>query len=73
MVLADTGVVAGTHAKVTVDAKGRVTGGGTLQPSDIPPLPSLGIGTMATRNTFISTAEPTAGDGVDGDVWFKYI
>src|ERR1017187_189331 len=34
--LAATGVVAGTYPKVTVDAKGRVTGGTTLVPGDIP-------------------------------------
>lgn len=34
--LADTTVVAGTYPKVTVDAKGRVTGGATLLVSDIP-------------------------------------
>ena len=34
--LAATGVVAGTYPKVTVDAKGRVTGGTTLVSGDIP-------------------------------------
>jgi hypothetical protein len=34
--LAATGVVAGTYPKVTVDAKGRVTGGTTLVLGDIP-------------------------------------
>ena len=32
------GVVAGTYPKVTVDAKGRVTGGSSLSASDIPSL-----------------------------------
>lgn len=36
--LANTGVTPGTHAKVTVDAKGRVTSGTTLSASDIPTL-----------------------------------
>jgi len=34
--LAATGVVAGTYQKVTVDAKGRVTGGTTLVSADLP-------------------------------------
>lgn len=36
--LANSGVTAGTYAKVTVDAKGRVTAGTTLSASDIPDL-----------------------------------
>lgn len=36
--LNNTGVVAGTYAKVVVDSKGRVTGGGTLVAGDIPSL-----------------------------------
>jgi hypothetical protein len=31
------------------------------------------VGTMANRAVFISTAEPTSGDGADGDVWLQYI
>jgi phage-related tail fiber protein len=34
--LANSGVTPGTYPKVTVDAKGRVTGGQALSPSDIP-------------------------------------
>lgn len=34
----NTGVVAGSYAKVTVDAKGRVTAGGSLAAADIPSL-----------------------------------
>ena len=34
--LKDTGVTPGTYPKVTVDAKGRVTGGGALSGSDLP-------------------------------------
>ena len=34
--LAATGVLAGTYPKVTVDAKGRVTGGTTLVSGDLP-------------------------------------
>ena len=36
LTLADSGVVAGTHAKVTVNAKGLVTAGMPLVPADIP-------------------------------------
>ena len=32
----------------------------------------LGIGSMATRNVFISTAAPASGDGSDGDIWLQY-
>ncbi len=38
MTLANSGVTAGTHTKVTVDAKGRVTAGTTLATTDIPNL-----------------------------------
>ena len=38
LVLANTGVTAGTYTKVTVDSKGRVTSGTTLSASDIPVL-----------------------------------
>lgn len=38
MTLANSGVTAGTYPKVTVDAKGRVTGGAALSASDIPSL-----------------------------------
>lgn len=38
LALANTGVVAGSYGKVTVDAKGRVTAGGALLEADIPAL-----------------------------------
>lgn len=38
MTLADSGVTAGSYAKVTVDAKGRVTAGADLEAADIPTL-----------------------------------
>lgn len=41
--LANSGVTAGTHTKVTVDAKGRVTSGANLEASDIPTLTSAKI------------------------------
>ena len=50
--LAPTGVSAGSYAKVTVDAKGRVTAGASLSASDIPALSASSItsGTLATAN-----------------------
>ena len=50
--LAPTGVSAGSYAKVTVDAKGRVTAGTSLAASDIPALSAASItsGTLATAN-----------------------
>jgi phage-related tail fiber protein len=45
LTLANTGVTAGSYAKPTVDAKGRVTGGSSLLPSDIP---SLDISKLTT-------------------------
>lgn len=39
LTLANSGVVAGTYGKVTVDAKGRVTAGAALGAADIPALP----------------------------------
>ena len=39
-ILADSGVVPGAYAKVTVDSKGRVTTGGTLEAADIPGIPT---------------------------------
>jgi len=50
--LAPTGVGAGAYTKVTVDAKGRVTAGTSLIPSDIPALSASSItsGTLAAAN-----------------------
>lgn len=44
LTLANSGVVAGTYTKVTVDAKGRVTTGASLLAADIPALNYLPIG-----------------------------
>lgn len=38
LTLANSGVAGGTYTSVTVDAKGRVTAGGSLAATDIPPL-----------------------------------
>lgn len=47
-------LTAGTYTKVTVDAKGRVTAGQTIEVSDLPSIPSTkvtGLGTAAAANT----------------------
>jgi hypothetical protein len=54
--LTTTGVIAGMHTKVTVDAKGRVISGGTLSTSDIPTLNQNTTGSAAIFT------EPLAGD-----------
>lgn len=44
----------GTYTKVTVDQKGRVTAGATLEVADLPNIPNTkvtGLGTAATANT----------------------
>lgn len=54
LTLANSGVTAGTYPKVTVDAKGRVTGGAALAAADIPNLTLSKItdaGTAAKLNT----------------------
>ena len=49
--ITDSGVTAGTHTKVTVNAKGFVTSSGTLVSADIPDLPTSKItsGTFGTN------------------------
>lgn len=49
LTLANTGVVAGTYSKVTVDSKGRVTLGTDLTASDIPALTSSKITDFDTQ------------------------
>lgn len=54
LTLTNSGVSAGTYQKVTVDIKGRVTGGSSLSESDIPSLTLSKItdaGTAAAKNT----------------------
>jgi hypothetical protein len=56
--LANSGVTAGTHTKVTVDAKGRVTGGSALAANDIPNMTLAKItdsGTAASKNAGTSS------------------
>jgi len=63
--LADTTVVAGTYPKVTVDAKGRVTGGATLLVSDIPVTAS---GESGATEIYNATNGKVAGLKVTGPV-----
>jgi len=68
--LAPTGVGAGSYAKVTVDAKGRVTAGTSLAASDIPALSAANItsGTLAAANGGTGTvATPTNGQLLIGN------
>jgi hypothetical protein len=61
--LANSGVSAGTHTKVTVDAKGRVTVGAELAASDIPTLTSEKISDFNTQvrtSRLDQMAAPTA-------------
>lgn len=55
LTLAASGVTAGTYTKVTVDAKGRVTGGASLAATDIPALDAAKI----TTGTFDVLRIPT--------------
>jgi hypothetical protein len=33
---------------------------------------ALNLGTASTANIFVSTVDPVAADGKDGDLWIKY-
>lgn len=67
VVLADSGVSAGTHTKVTVDSKGRVTKGENLAVEDIPDLTLSKItdaGTAASKDVGTSEGNvPVIGAG----------
>jgi hypothetical protein len=63
LTLANSGVSAGTHTKVTVDAKGRVTVGAELAASDIPTLTAEKISDFDTQvrtSRLDQMAAPTA-------------
>ena len=63
LTLANSGVAAGTHTKVTVDAKGRVTVGANLAAEDIPTLTSAKISDFDTQvrtSRLDQMAAPTA-------------
>ena len=60
LVLANTGVSAGTYTKVTVDTKGRITNATNITASDIPNLTLAKItdaGTSASKNVGISAGQ----------------
>lgn len=71
--LSDTGVGAGSYAKVTVDAKGRVTAGSVLAAGDIPSLPGskinsdLSVNTTGNAATATKLAAPVTINGVSFD------
>ena len=52
--IADSGVTAGTHIKVTVSAKGIITGSSTLAASDIPSLATSKITTGTFGTNFLA-------------------
>ena len=61
MVLANSGVAAGSYPKVTVDSKGRVTAGLALIPTDVPVLNqdttgTAALATLATAATKLASA-----------------
>lgn len=61
--LANSGVSAGTHTKVTVDAKGRVTVGASLAATDVPTLTAAKISDFDSQvrsNRLDQMAAPTA-------------
>lgn len=62
--LANTGVTAGTYAKVTVDAKGRVTSGANLVASDVPTLNQNTTGNAATATQAVSASKLTTGRNI---------
>lgn len=63
--LATSGATAGTYTKVTVDAKGRVTVGASLQAGDVPTLNQSTTGNAATA-TKLATARNIGGVSFDG-------
>lgn len=66
LVLANTGVAAGTYTKLTVDAKGRITSAVQLTAADIPNLTLTKItdaGTAASKNTGTAAGNVPVLDG----------
>ena len=65
LTLANSGVSAGTHTKVTVDSKGRVTAGTSLSAGDIPTLNQNTTGNASTATT-LQTARTINGISFNG-------
>jgi hypothetical protein len=59
--LANSGVVAGTYTKVTVDAKGRITVGASLAAGDVPTLNQNTTGTAANVTGTVAIANGGTG------------
>jgi len=59
--LANSGVTAGTYPKVTVNAKGLVTGGSTLSNTDVPALSSPSTGYLYYNGTSFVYQTPASG------------
>jgi len=69
--LANTGITAGTYTKLTVDAKGRATSGGTLLATDIPTLTASKISDFDTQvrtSRLDQMAAPTAAVSMNGQL-----
>lgn len=84
LTLTATGVAAGTHTKVTVDAKGRVTTGGNIASSDVTtalgftPLANDGKSVDSARlNGYLETAAATANTvmfrNADGNTYVNFL
>ena len=71
LTLSNTGVTAGTYTKVTVDAKGRVTGTGNITLADIPNLDWSKI--TSGKPTTLSGYGITNGVSVNGDTVTGYV
>jgi microcystin-dependent protein len=68
--LSTTGVTAGTYPKVTVDAKGRVTGGTTLSASDIPAITASKVSDFSSSaiSATSGTYAPVANGVITGEI-----
>ena len=69
LTLANSGVSAGTHTKVTVDAKGRVTAGAALAADDIPTLTAAKVSDFDTQvrtSRLDQMAAPTSAVNMNG-------
>lgn len=60
LTLANSGVTAGTYSKVTVNAKGLVTGGANIANADVPALASPSAGYLQWTGSAFAWSTPTA-------------